>query len=747
MSIIYNILLLIDGAIYDLIDSIFDIFNFLTKTNLFDNQTYSDIVRRVYIVLGMIMMFTLAYSLLKAIINPDEFSKGEYSFPKLIKNVVISLAIIAVLPTIFTVAFNIQNSLINQDTIPKLVLGDSFQDEDFNDPGRVISYNAFAAFLHVNEEYCKSKANDGVEGTFDEEECAKDINTNKSNTKWYKPWRLFNSSESFYDVSEGIQQGASFINYNQFGEAVSEGKLSYLMLVSTICGLFLLYVLVNFCFDMALRVVKLMFFQIIAPIPVVCRVIPGGKMKDVFSTWTKKTVSTFIDVFIRIFIMYLGIFIIITVTKNWPSIPKGNLSLIQSLIAKTLIIMGVVIFIRQAPKLLADMFHLDTGDMKLGLMDKLAMGGGMVAAATAGGLGLGAIRNFSKSRRDGKGALSSIGSAVTGGLMSGLGSGFNARKAKSFADLKGATSKGLSGQMAMRNKIGNYIAKRKNEPGGVPGALFNDFTGWLTGKGVEDLDKIITASGDVNKANDAFRNAVKKQWDKHSTDGAIVYDAGTDAANNFFKGSGSDRMFELYNSYRDSEGKMRSAAFIKNSIEQRKSEMRNRNFEFYMEQACNQMGKIPDKNDFYSSFVDANGNRTFNEDAYNNALTSYNAQIEQMARSNYDRDLADLDYLDSMYNQLEKKSITELGRAALEGRDVGTITSADLFDAREAGKQAQDVIRDSGLEQYDPAKQEKVEVKNGDYAAFIDDMASAATKQANHASREKQKYLEKKKSQ
>ena len=255
LSIIYNVLLLIDGAIYDLIDSVFDIFNFLTKANLFDNQTYSDIVRRVYIVLGMVMMFALAYSLLKAIINPDEFAKGETSFPKLIKNVVISLAIIAVLPTIFTVAFNIQNSLINQDTIPKLVLGDSFQDEDYNDPGRVISYNTFAAFLHVNEEYCKSKSNDGVEGSFDEKECASDINTNKSNLKWYKPWRLFNSSESFYDVSEGIKQGASFINYNQFGEAVSEGKLSYLMIVSTICGLFLLYVLVNFCFDMALRVI------------------------------------------------------------------------------------------------------------------------------------------------------------------------------------------------------------------------------------------------------------------------------------------------------------------------------------------------------------------------------------------------------------------------------------------------------------------------------------------------------------
>ena len=114
---------------------------------------------------------------------------------------------------------------------------------------------------------------------------------------------------------------------------------------------------------------------------------------------------------------------------------------------------------------------------------------------------------------------------------------------------------------------------------------------------VEDLDRIISASADVNKANDAFRAAAKKQWDKHSTDGAIVYDAGTDVANNFFKGAGSDRMFELYNSFRDSNNKMRSAAFIKSSIEQRKAEMSNRDLNYYINAFKNSL-KAPDENDY-----------------------------------------------------------------------------------------------------------------------------------------------------
>lgn len=753
MSIVYNVFLFLDGMIYGLIDSIFDVFNFLAKVNLFSNENYMKIVRNVYMILGLIMLFALSYSLLKAVINPDEFAKGEQSFPKMIKNVIISLAIIAVLPTVFNFAFNLQNTILNQHTIPRLILGEEFDGNNNSSPGRLLSYNMFSAFLHVNEEYCtKDNENETVFDTSDAKTCAEDIKTNKSNAKWYKPWRLLNKSETFYDIDTSIKDGEiAMVNYNNFGEAVAEGKLSYLMLISTICGLYILWVLTNFCFDMAVRVIKLVFFQIIAPIPVVCRVIPGGKLKDVFSTWTKKTIGTFVDVFIRVGILYLGIFIIQLVIENWPNLDVSKLSYTQGLIAKALVLMGTVIFIRQAPKLISDMFHLDTGDMKLGLMDKLAAGGGLMAAAATGGLGLGAVRNFAKSRRDGKGILSSAGSALTGGLAAGIGAGYGARKAKNFNDLKSATSKGISNQMDARKKVQNYIAKRKNEPGGVSGALWDDFTGWLTGKGVEDLDKIITASVDVNKANDAFRAAAKKQWDKHSTDGAIVYDAGTDMANNFFKGAGNERMFELYNTYRDSEGHMMGASLIKDNIEQRKAEMRNRDLNYYINQERQASGislNVPNREDFYSTMTDSSGKRIFDENSYNQALTKYNdkmAEIERTAQAKYNSDIADLSYLDSMYNQLEKKSITELGRAALEGRSVGTVTEADLFETKEYGETAQRVIRDSGLEQFDPAKNERVEVKNGDYAAFIDDMAAAASRQAGHAAREKQNYLEKKK--
>lgn len=391
MAIIYNFLLLLDGMIYGVIDYMFDIFDFLAKTNLFDNNSYREVVRNIYVILGLIMMFALSYSLLKAVINPDEFAKGENSFPKMIKNVIVSLAIIAILPTVFSFAFNVQNTVLNQDTIPKLILGDAYKEGENDNAGRAFAYNIYTAFLHVNEEFCRKDTNS--DSPFSAEEaatCENEINSNASNVKWYTPWRLGNTNETFSDVDAAIRDGSvSFANYNKFGEAVAEGKLSYLILISTLSGIFILLVVVNFCFDMALRVIKLMFFQIIAPIPVVCRVIPGGKMKDVFPTWMKKTISTFVDVFLRIAVFYLGIFIVNLVVKNWPTLDVSNIGWSKALIAKALVIMSVVVFIRQAPKLIGEMFHLDTGGWKIGLggiADHLKEGGFFGVANAVGSL-------------------------------------------------------------------------------------------------------------------------------------------------------------------------------------------------------------------------------------------------------------------------------------------------------------------------------------------------------------------------
>ena len=222
LSALWGFLLTIDGLIYNLICYVTEIFNSLVKLNVFTNDSYNDIVSRIYIVLGLIMLFVLAYSLLKAIINPENFSKGETSFSKLIGNTVSSLIIIAILPTVFSVAFNIQNSLVNQGTIYKIILGNDSNNSSSTDKikvgGRQIAYYTFTSFFYENDQ------SDG------------------GNT---------DSSENSYDnIKDAVEGGDSFTKFSTLSEKVVDKSITYMFPVSTIAGIVILYILLNFCSSM-----------------------------------------------------------------------------------------------------------------------------------------------------------------------------------------------------------------------------------------------------------------------------------------------------------------------------------------------------------------------------------------------------------------------------------------------------------------------------------------------------------------
>ena len=481
MIIIYEILLVIDGIIYNLVDYVYDIFDFLARINLFGEDSYNDIVGRIYIVLGVLMLFVLAYTLLRAIINPEEFSKGETSFANLAKNIVMSLIIIVLLPTIFKAAFNIQNAVLNTYTIEKIVLGNTNRDytEVYGDTtihmtsGRMIAYNAFSSFFYPNPESLTC-ANDGSLESL--EQCKDKIH---SETLFF-----FNGSKTLREVDAYVKDGKSMTNYAKFGKAVKNGEITYYPLVSTACAIFLLYVLLNFVFDLALRIIKLMFYQIIAPIPVVCRIIPFGNFKDVFKNWLKQVTSVFFEVFVRIAIMNFGILLIKLNTEAFNSSYKNGiltlnhtsyqLGVIQFLLARVLIDMAIIMFIRKAPELISKIFGIDTGGMKLGIRERLSQGGAYVAAGAIGAVGGMAIRNgvrgFNATREaigDARNAqpgkerrraigraistgVGGIGSTIAGAASGGVRAGFRARTAKNGQDMRNATRGAV--ETATRNR-------------------------------------------------------------------------------------------------------------------------------------------------------------------------------------------------------------------------------------------------------------------------------------------------------
>lgn len=119
----YGMWLFFDKIFYSLMCYLYRIFLLLAKFNPFSIDAYQTVVKNVYVVIGVIMLFLLTYSLLKAVINPDEFAKGEANPQKLILNIVTSVIILIVLPTCFKFMGYFQSAIIDNDFLGNVILG------------------------------------------------------------------------------------------------------------------------------------------------------------------------------------------------------------------------------------------------------------------------------------------------------------------------------------------------------------------------------------------------------------------------------------------------------------------------------------------------------------------------------------------------------------------------------------------------------------------------------------------------
>lgn len=544
----YTILLTLDSIIYNAIDWFYDIFVALTQINVFadNSSSFNEIVRNVYVILGVIMLFVLAYSLLRAVIDPEQFSKKDNSFAKLIQNTVISLVIISFLPTIFQFAFSFQDAILKNHTIEKIILNDEniwdYEGENNPSPGRKLSYSMFSSFFHVDYEYCtKKNSKDDVTQLTEEEiiACESAIKTDSAAPVLLKPLKPLNA---LYTFIQGLQDKTSFTyfdnlvkagssgfgSYVNFAENAADGQLTYIWFFSTVAGIYVAYVLLNFVFDVALRYIKLIFFEIIAPIPVFCRVIPGGKFKDVFSTWLKKTISVFLEVFIRVFVMIFGLYLIIMIADMDLFKSFTSLGPIQKSVANALILLGVVTFIKQAPKLICDLFHIDSGDMKLGIAEKLAAGGGLMAATAIGGaVGtggrnlVGAVKNIknAKSGEKLKAGLSGLASVGAGVLSGGARGFYSGRGAKNFKDVPKASGSAVTAASEAKTKREAYKASHKGAD--AVETMFNVARGHIsdiasnvsTYFGVNSVDDLIQDNKNIDNINSkkkALRTAAEE---------------------------------------------------------------------------------------------------------------------------------------------------------------------------------------------------------------------------------------------
>lgn len=372
----WKIIISLVGSIFKLVNSAYRIFLALAEADIFENAEFDIITKNMYEILSIVMLFALAYGILVKIVDPEN-SKSGVDGKKILQKLVMAIVLLALIPSIFSFMFGLQKAILESKVLNSIFTGSSnVGAENIKNAGNVMAVNSFKPFFtpNVNNDTNPEDARSIIKN---HTEYGVTLNNQESYGCKYEECTLA-------EVDSFAEKTGDFGFYQAFALNIHEGEVDFQWLIALIVGGFLVYAMISFCFDMALRVCKLAFFEIIAPIAIFCNVIP--KMEDVFKKWLSNTTKTFISVFTRIIVMNFGVYLISIIVKNVDLGLDDAGNWFLNLIAKCFLILGIVMFMRQAPKLLSDLFGFGDGDMKLGIKDKLKEGGFFAMGNAVGSL-------------------------------------------------------------------------------------------------------------------------------------------------------------------------------------------------------------------------------------------------------------------------------------------------------------------------------------------------------------------------
>lgn len=409
----------IDRVVYNLLSVIYEIFFNVATANIISGQTVKTFYSRVQLILGVVIMFKVAISLLNGIMNPDSLNDGKNGFSSIIKRIVMVLIMFVLMVPLnipnagnsddytsnsqsswnarmnengilFGTLYEVQSRLLSQNIVSKLILGTDYSasnDED-DDPNSVSNFANDILHLNVNETEYEKAARQLSSIVL---RCFVTINLEseygdptEDDDRMCKEDDLENYDKS-YDVYEYDDSTASEIlaEINQkcdieTGYGGERYAYNYLFGFSTIVGVLFVIIIVSFTVDAAIRVFKLAILRLIAPIPIISYIDP--KTESTFQNWVKILGKTFADLFVRLAIINFVIFFIREFGTNSLGVTVAGNGLV-GVFSKIFIYLGLLMFAKEAPKFIADSLGIkDTGKFKLfGGLGRLHATGSMLA--------------------------------------------------------------------------------------------------------------------------------------------------------------------------------------------------------------------------------------------------------------------------------------------------------------------------------------------------------------------------------
>lgn len=402
-----SIMAFFDKLFFTVLQCVYEVFFNVSTAELFSNSTIREFYYRCQLVIGVFMLFKLSVTILEGIMDPARVTDKKSGSGKIISRIITSLVILALITPInipypqnkwekqvnnngilFGALYSLQERILSNNTIGKLILGTTEAADDTYTQGKTLSESADDFAGQIFRKFFRINVVPEPKGGYDVKE-GLDPETNAD----YRFCTFTEDEEDFYrkasiedllaEVNATCDTNSSTpgiidIVYKEVTKLV--GKKIYYRYSYHIFGgltaLIISIVLILYTIDVAIRALKLAILRLIAPIPIISHMsisAKEGKGEDAFSCWIRSLTSTYLELFIRLAIMYFVIFLVNNLITSGIHIKHG--SGVVGAFSLVFIIIGMFLFARQAPRFIEN---------SLGIK---GAGGGIGATMAAAGLG------------------------------------------------------------------------------------------------------------------------------------------------------------------------------------------------------------------------------------------------------------------------------------------------------------------------------------------------------------------------
>ncbi|MBE6151399.1 MAG: hypothetical protein E7162_06280 [Firmicutes bacterium] len=448
----------IDTLLVNVIARVYEYFLQVLNGDMFNEDVVNALLKNVYVFIGVIMFFRLMMLIIKYLINPDLVGDNKIGVNALVKRVIIGLMGIIFIPTLFDLALDLQAHILQDNIIQQVIVPADMLDavkEKQKDGGKYIGTYVLAGFISPGENA-----------------------SSKTKTEYENA------------LADGDLSGLSTLKKDGF--LVGEYEYDYFYLLSTFCLCYVLYILIKYTLDVITRFLRMLMYQMLAPIAMIEYMINGAD-DGVFKAWKTGILGTYFMLFIRVLALWFVIFITVLMTSDKNNLyVKGSLLASDDYLLRAFIIMAVIGFMMDLPKLVGQVFGLDF-EQEGNAGGLLKQVGGMVKGAAMGAIAMG-------------------GAAVGGAIGTGK-AAFGATKAgKKWDQAKKDVAQKKPGLMGTLNAS-------KAGMSGILGAAMNSnqFTGAAT-RGYQGVTQQQQQQADKAKADEAKREEERRAQKQREED-------------------------------------------------------------------------------------------------------------------------------------------------------------------------------------------------------------------------------------